>query len=144
MSLVTNTQNLAVTTSRKIAETFGKQHKNVLRDIESYLGMRDLILSSDLSLDFSVNIQELEGGNGRGKEYILSESACTLVIMSYTGPRAMDFKKSYIREFNRMRSYLTTRDSALADYDENREDLGDKYEFARIEGFHGILEELGL
>lgn len=145
MEIVTNKQGVAVTSSRMIAQVFGKEHKNVIRDIEKYIEDGDLEISSNLSASFSVQINKYSDTMNRNRsEYVITEDAAMLVVLAYSGRKAVEFRKAFITEFRRMREYLTEREAIMADLDDEREVDVDKWENCRIEGFHGVLEELGL
>lgn len=85
-----------ITTSRKVAEVFGKEHYNVLRDIES------LSCSTNFAaLNFEVSCYKDKSGKNN-KEYIITKDGFVMLVMGYTGERAMRFKEAYIAEFNAM------------------------------------------
>lgn len=92
-----------VTTSLKIAELFGKEHKHVIRDI------REKILPN-VSDDFNQsNFGLVDYRDGKGQYrpmYYLTRDGFTMVAMGYTGPKAMQFKEAYINEFNKMEAML--------------------------------------
>lgn len=92
-----------VTTSRNIAEVFEKEHKNVLADIRS-------IIEANPDKDFSrLNFQPSEFATERGKiypEYLLTRDGTMLLVMGYTGPKAMELKTAYIKCFNEMEQKL--------------------------------------
>lgn len=96
----------AVTTSRKVAEVFEKQHKDVLRAI------RDLeIPESYRERNFALTVYEQPNPSG-GKpiehpEYLITRDGFTLLAMGFTGKRAMQFKIAYIEAFNEMEKALT-------------------------------------
>lgn len=94
----------AVTTSLKIAEVFGKAHRNVLRVIESL----------ECSKDFrALNFELAEYNDEQGKPrpmYIVTRDGFTLLAMGFTGRAAMQFKEAYIGAFNAMER--TIRESA--------------------------------
>ncbi|GGE47956.1 antirepressor [Pullulanibacillus camelliae] len=88
------------TDSLIVAETFGKSHDKVLRDI------RELECSKEFSLS---NFGESTYTNDRGREYskvIMTEQGFTLLVMGYTGKEAMKFKEKYIKKFHEMREKL--------------------------------------
>lgn len=97
------TQNGEVTTtSLQVAEVFGKQHKNVMRDIQTQL---EKIGSSDLSSEM---FRE-DSFENRGKNYPMyrmNKDGFTLLAMSYTTDEAMQFKLRYIKAFNEMEFQL--------------------------------------
>lgn len=143
MKTVINENGVAVTTSLMIAEVFGKRHFHVIRDIEEYLKSGDLEMHPDLRASFSVKSSTYKDAYNRDKPmYMVGEDATILVVMGYTGRKAMDFKKAYITEFRRMREFIEMRESVMLDIDDERK-VGD-WESCRIEGFSGVLEELGL
>ena len=109
VEIVSERKGVPITTSRKIAQAFEKEHKNVLRDIES-------ILIDD---EFSRLNFELSNYKSRGKrypEYILTKNGFTLLVMGYTGEKAMRFKKAYICQFDAMESFIKSVQSAKMDY----------------------------
>lgn len=90
----------AAVTSLDVAETFGKEHKNVLRDIDA------LGCSKEFNrLNFEP-ISYTDAMNRKQKAYAMSRDGFTLLIMGYTGDLAMRFKEAYIRQFNAMENIL--------------------------------------
>lgn len=94
----------ALTSSRNVAEVFGKRHDNVLRDIEE--------LIAQLDDDFNaLNFEAVEYKDKKGekrREYLLTKDGFTLLAMGFTGKRAIEFKLAYIHAFNRL---LAERDA---------------------------------
>lgn len=94
----------AVTTSRKIAEVFEKQHKDVLRAI------RELEMPEDFGQrNFAPS--EYEATNNLGKtvkypEYLITKDGFSLLVMGFTGKKAMEFKIAFINAFNTMEECL--------------------------------------
>lgn len=90
----------AVTTSRKIANVFGKNHNDVLRDV------RNLGCSDEFSLR---NFAQSNYKTERGKEYpefLITRDGFVMLAMGYTGEKAMSFKELYIAQFNAMEEKL--------------------------------------
>jgi Rha family phage regulatory protein len=92
------------TTSRTVAEIFGKSHKNVLQAID--------FLKNDVDAEFSrLNFQprkyQLRGRSY--PEYLISKDGFALLAMGFTGKRAMQFKVTYIKAFNHMQEVVTKR-----------------------------------
>lgn len=109
IDIVSERKGVPVTTSRKIAQVFEKEHKNVLRDIEN-------ILTDD---EFSRLNFELSNYKSRGKkypEYVLTKNGFTLLVMSYTGEKAMNFKKAYICQFDAMEEYIKSIQTAKMEF----------------------------
>lgn len=92
----------AVTTSLKVAEAFGKNHRDVLRAVDG-LEIGSAKLRSQM---FSEGTYE-----NRGKQYRLiymNRDGFTLLAMGFTGERAMSFKLQYIQAFNSMEVEVQT------------------------------------
>ena len=83
-----------VTTSLKVAEVFGKPHKNVLRDI-------NMLRCSD---EFrGLNFEPSSYVNGQNKTqpmFEMTKDGFTFLVMGFTGPEAARYKEDYIRAFN--------------------------------------------
>lgn len=93
-------EEVTVVTSLDIAETFGKRHDNVLKDI------RELECSKEFRL---LNFEESSYTNVQNKKqpmYYMTRDGFTLLVMGYTGEKAMKFKESYIRQFSVMEKLL--------------------------------------
>lgn len=87
-----------VTTSLKVAEVFEKEHKNVLQSIEN------LVAENSAAKFFSEATYK-----NRGKEYPMYEmgrDGFSLLVMGFTGERALKWKIEYINAFNAMEAEL--------------------------------------
>ena len=109
-TLVTLMDGKAVTTSRKIAEVFGKEHKSVLRTIDS------LEIPEDFrKRNFAPSGYQAQNGLGKTvnyKMYLITRDGFTLLAMGFTGKKAMQFKLAYIAAFNAMEAELAARQNA--------------------------------
>lgn len=97
-----NKQGVIVTTSRNVARQFGKRHDSVLRTI------RELECSESFRL---LNFVESSYKNSQNKtqpEFIMTKDGFTILVMGFTGDKAMDFKEKYIDQFNKMKEKLET------------------------------------
>lgn len=95
-----NKEEVTVVTSLDVAETFGKEHKNVLRDI------RELECSEEFNrLNFEPIFYK-DSMNRKQDMYYITRDGFTLLVMGYTGEKAMKFKEAYIRQFNAMEKVL--------------------------------------
>lgn len=97
-----NRKEVNVVTSLDVAETFGKFHKDVLESIRG--------VSKDLNTaEFSALFYEAEYTASNGKKnpmYYMNRDGFTLLVMGYTGEKAMKFKLAYIKQFNAMEELL--------------------------------------
>lgn len=105
MNLVEVRNNQAVTTSRKVAESFGKQHKNIIRDIRGILAAENSAAKFYHQTTFT----------NRGKqypEYYMNRDGFSLLVMGFTGQKAIEWKIKYIQAFNQMEQALKERQIA--------------------------------
>lgn len=108
-----NENHQPVTTSVKIAEVFGKEHRNVIRAINNIIGdLRNLEDSGRLNFEQSsyINLQGKEQ-----KQYIVTRDGFTLLAMGFTGKKALEFKIQYIAAFNAMEQALRSQVPAPLD-----------------------------
>lgn len=89
-----------VTTSAIVAGLFGKQHKNVLRDID-----RLLKLDAELRLNFEPEMVAVPTGNG-GTRYVrgysINARGAALLIMGFTGAEALRWKQQFLDAFDHL------------------------------------------
>ena len=94
----------ARTTSLLVAQTFGRAHKNVLRDIAR------LDCSPEYHrLNFEPMIREEPIGKGATRQfryYDITKDGFVFLVMGYVGARAARFKEAYIARFNEMERAL--------------------------------------
>ena len=99
--LVEQHEGKAVTSSMKVAEVFGKQHKNVIQAIEKLLEDQDVFNR--------LNFQPVEYVDAKGEKrpmYEMDRDGFTLLAMGFTGKQALQFKLSYIDAFNKAEALL--------------------------------------
>lgn len=95
-----NKQEVSAVTSLDVAETFGKEHKNVLRDI------KELNCSEEFGRHNFEPTNYIDEHNRKQPMYYITRDGFTLLAMGYTGEKAMKFKESYIKQFNAMERTL--------------------------------------
>lgn len=98
-----------ITTSRKIAKVFEKRHDNVLVDIRKIMSDDEFSL-----LNFKESNYKLRGKTY--PEYILTKDGFTLLVMGYSGEKAMKFKKEYIQKFNEMAEFIKSLQTAKLEF----------------------------
>ena len=103
-------ENEVVTDSVTIAEMFGKNHDDVLKDVR-----RQMEYAGE---DFSLgNLSESNYTNSRGRtypKYDLTEEAFTLIAFSYNTKEAVQTKIRFIQEFKRMKEYIQSQERPKA------------------------------
>lgn len=95
-------EEVNVVSSLDVAETFEKLHKDVLESIR-------VIQANVSTAEFSALFYESEYTANNGKKnpmYYMNRDGFTLLVMGYTGEKAMRFKLAYIRQFNEMERML--------------------------------------
>ena len=102
-----------VVTSLQIAAAFDKQHKNVLRDIEEVLTQ---VPDSFGKLNFGLSGYTVPNNLGFAVPmpmYRLARDGFALLVMGYTGRKAMAVKVAYIEEFNRLEALARSQHADL-------------------------------
>ena len=97
-----NKEEVTVVTSLDVAETFGKRHDHIIRDIENLL----LGIPQNGETYFYKEEYTNEQNNQKYPMYYMNRDGFTLLVMGYTGEKAMKFKLAYIKQFNAMEKAL--------------------------------------
>ncbi len=122
--LVHETRGQIFADSLTIADKFGKQHKNVIRDVEKLLEI-DENFGSKVSQSFY-----LDNYNREQKMYQLDRDAFVFLVTKFTGKKVQEWQWHFIEAFNTMeqmvlqkqnQEWLTVRHSGKSE----RKELGD-------------------
>lgn len=101
--IILSTQNgEPVASSRQIAESFEKNHRDVLRAVDG--------LKEDVR-NFAQMFFETEAPDSYGRPqrtYLMNRDGFTLLAMGFTGKAALEWKLKYIQAFNEMEKKLST------------------------------------
>ena len=97
-----NKEEVTVVTSLDVAETFGKEHYHVMEDIRKI--MADLSTPEITGL-FDESFYVAINGK-KNPMFDMTRDGFTLLVMGYTGEKAMKFKLAYIKQFNAMEKAL--------------------------------------
>ncbi|ESX96962.1 Rha family transcriptional regulator [Mesorhizobium sp. LNJC403B00] len=100
MKLLNFTDERLLVDSLAVAERFGKLHKNVLRDVEGIECSEEF---------YRLNFEPIEYEDNRGRlqpMFRMTRDGFSLLVMGFTGPRAMRWKERYIQAFNMMEAEL--------------------------------------
>ena len=91
------------TTSRKVAEHFGKLHKNVLRGTEKLIAE----LADPVFAGLNFEPSSYTDSTGRSlPEYHLSHDGFALLAMGFTGREALRWKVDFLQAFRQMETDL--------------------------------------
>lgn len=94
----------AVTTSLQVAEVFGKRHDRVLRAIENTI--------ANLPKNGVVKFFKSSYTDSKGEKrpmYFMNRGAFELVVMGFTGLKALEWKIKYIAAFETMAELINFR-----------------------------------
>ena len=95
--------------SLQVAESFEKQHGHVLRDIQA-IGLSKSGDTPENVADFYKNnfvrTTYLDTQGKKQPMYLMTKNGFTLLVMGYSGEKAMSFKVEYIKRFDDMEEYI--------------------------------------
>lgn len=95
-------------TSINVAKVFGKRHDNVVQSICNLQNDLETVSGGDGGL---LKNQESSYINAQSKSqpmYAMNRDAFSLLVMGFTGNRALEWKLKYIQAFNMMESTLSS------------------------------------
>lgn len=105
-----DTKDTVRANSLQVAEMFDKNHKNVLRDIQSL----------DCSEEFNrLNFEPISYKDKYGrkqKAVAMTRDGFVFLVMGYRGKKAAQFKEAYIRRFNEMERFVQSIVETRRDY----------------------------
>lgn len=144
-----------VTTSLRVAEIFGKRHDDVLKRI------RNLDCGEEFNARNFADVEYLDPKGEVRPAYELTRDGFTLLVMGFTGPKALAFKIAFIERFNAMEAALRNGSNfglvippalSLGDYHATREHLCElqaeldalfgQFKAAKIEVTHAEIEAM--
>lgn len=96
--------NQPLTNSLLVAETFGKEHRNVLRDIKNLI--EGGVLKNEQTPMFEETTYMSEQNKQSYPLYVMNQDGFTLLAMGFNGKKAMEFKLKYIEAFNDMKRQI--------------------------------------
>jgi len=89
-----------ITTSRNVAHVFGKRHPDVMRTI------REMKMSSDFRGRNFSTADFIDGNGDHQLKYKMTRDGWSILVMGFTGEKAMKHKELYIAKFNEMEEKL--------------------------------------
>lgn len=94
----------AVTDSLLVAESFGKRHDRVIRAIENIIDNSP----QKWGQCFKETSYKDESGKNN-KMYLMNERAFSVLVMGFTGKKAIDWKWKYADAFERMKDFIAEK-----------------------------------
>lgn len=84
-----------------MAETFGKYHKDVLENIENIMKSENSAIAF-----FYKSTYQVDGNFKKYPEYLMNRDGLSLLVMGFTGTKALKWKLEYIKAFNEMEKFI--------------------------------------
>ena len=91
-----------LTNSLLVADKFGKEHGDVLRSIDILVGKMSENQCEGYFADTSIEVKQPNGGVRYSRVVVMNRDGFTLLVMGFTGEKALQFKIEYINAFNEM------------------------------------------
>ena len=152
MDLVTIQGNQVLTSSTVVALAFDKKHYNVVRDIEVLIANmtalkiegsseteknqyelteRKIVLSVE---GFFIESKYKDASGKQNKCYLMTRDGFSLLVMGFTGQKALEWKLKYIEAFNYMEESLNrVRELSILDSKELEKIKGSARSIIHIE-----------
>ena len=103
LNLVSINNNQVVVSSRQVADNFGKDHKHVLEGVRT-------ILAAENSATKFFRQSTFENRGKQYPEYLMNRDGFSLLVMGFTGEKALEWKVKYINAFNAMEQELRNKE----------------------------------
>ena len=105
-SLVKVENDQIVTDSRSVAEHFGKRHNDVTEVIRKLLATEKSVTKMFHESKFEYRGQEFP-------MYLMNRDGFSLLVMGFTGAKALEWKLKYIEAFNAMEKQLVNKNTLV-------------------------------
>ena len=131
----------AMTDSLSVAEMFKKNHSKVIRSIENLAG--GIAKNGDTQHMFVKSWYKHPQNGERYTKYLMNRDGFSLLVMGFTGKKALEWKLKYIHAFNTMEKIIHEKSTAA--WIESRKDgkLTRKQETDAIKAFVTYAKEHG-
>jgi len=100
---IENHNGVMTVSSRLVAEDFEKRHSDVLEKLNNLI--EEIQPTENSARYFIPNEYKDQKGEMR-KEYLLTRDGFSLLVMGFTGERALQWKLKYIEAFNQMENTI--------------------------------------
>jgi Rha family phage regulatory protein len=102
---IANNEGILVTESIEVALNFEKEHSKVIRSIENTMGNEP----SQNWLRYFIQDEYRDAQGKPRKQYLLTRDGFSLLVMGFTGQKALQWKLKYIEAFNSMERSLKSK-----------------------------------
>jgi len=105
--IITDTNGQLTVSSLQVARDFGKEHKHVLEAIENIKAENSAVTPMFIESTY-------KAGTGKNyKCYELTRDGFSLLVMGFTGKKALEWKLKYIEAFNKMEQAIRGQQKML-------------------------------
>ena len=117
--IITNKDGKLTVSSLQVATDFGKQHKDVIKSIENLLretsakNFANLTAENSAVKNFFIESIYADSYGRHQKCYDVTRDGFSLLVMGFTGKKALEWKLKYIEAFNLMEQKLMDRNVNL-------------------------------
>lgn len=113
--LFADKKDIARVDSLYVAEFFEKNHKEILRDIRNIAAPNSGLSKEFAERNFALGSYK-DKQNKKRPCYYLTRDGFTILVMGYTGKKALRFKELYIRRFNEMEELIKSLVKARTEF----------------------------
>ena len=110
-----DTSDTARVDSLFVAEFFEKRHDHVIRDIRKITDPKSGLSENFIGTNFKADSYK-DSTSRKLPCYFMTRDGFTMLVMGYSGQKAMKFKEIYIRRFNEMECFIKTLVSARHEF----------------------------
>lgn len=110
--LVEIQNNQVVVSSRQVANSFHKRHDNLLRNINTIISQVGLPKIEETPMFYESSYINEQNGQTYPM-YLMNRDGFSLLVMGFTGKRALEWKIKYIEAFNAMEKQLKEQSNQL-------------------------------
>lgn len=114
---IVNKDGILVVSSRKIADDFKKQHKDILEKIDLLITRFN---SAEKSAQYFLPSTYKDSSGKSNKEYLLTKKGFALIVNGFTGKRAFEFQVAYNDRFEEMENYIKSNQPLIPLEDYNQ------------------------
>ena len=110
-----DTKDVARVDSLFVADAFEKRHDHVIRDIRKITAPNSGLSKEFAERNFALGSYK-DKQNQKRPCYYLTRDGFTILVMGYTGKKALRFKELYIRRFNEMEELIKSLVKARTEF----------------------------
>lgn len=93
----------AITDSLTVAEMFGKEHAKVMRSIDN---LSETLAKNGERAQMFIQTKRKAADGQFHRIYLMNRDGFSLLVMGFTGKKALEWKLKYIEAFNKMETFI--------------------------------------